>query len=99
MPWQPDGRYYGFEKEAIHAFAPAVSGVYGLYNFDHQLFIGEADNIREALLRHLDRDHSRSPRFQPTGFMFKTCTAEVRERNAEALIQQYQPVRQNELAL
>ena len=99
MPWQPDGRYYGFEKEAIHAFAPAVSGVYGLYNFDYQLFIGEADNIREALLRHLDRDHSRSPRFQPTGFMFKTCTAEVRERNAEALIQQYQPVRQNELAL
>ena len=99
MPWQPDGRYYGFEKEAIHAFAPAVSGVYGLYNFDYQLFIGEADNIREALLRHLDRDHSGSPRFQPTGFTFKTCPAELRERNAEALIQQYQPVRQNELAL
>lgn len=99
MTWQPDGRYYSFEGEAIHAFAPAVSGVYGLYNFNYQLFIGEADNIREALLRHLDWDQSRSLRFQPTGFTFKTCPAELRKRDAEALIQQYQPVRQNELAL
>ena len=99
MPWQPDGRYYGFEVEAIQAFAPAASGVYGLYNFDYQLFIGEADNIRQALLRHLDLDHSRPSRFQPTGFTFKTCPADLRARNAETLTQQYQPVRQNELAL
>ena len=99
MPWQPDGQFYGFEEEAIHAFAPAASGVYGLYNFDYQLFIGEADNVREALLRHLESDHSRSPRFQPTGFTFKTCPAELRKRNIESLTQQYQPVRQNELAL
>ncbi len=99
MAWQPDGKYYGFEEEEIHSFAPAVSGVYGLYNFDYQLFIGEADNIREALLRHLELDHSRSPRFQPTGFTFQTCLPELRKRTVEALTQQYQPVRQNELAI
>lgn len=99
MAWQPDGKYYSFEREAIRAHAPAASGVYALYNFDYQLFIGEAENIREALLRHLSDDDTPSPRFRPGGFTFKTCPAELRKRDAEALIQQYQPVRQNELAL
>lgn len=97
MAWQPDGKYYSFAREAIRAHAPAASGVYGLYNFDYQLFIGEAENIRQALLRHLSDDNVRSRRFQPSGFNFKTCPAELRKSNAEALIQIYHPILQSEL--
>jgi len=44
--------YYAFDEQAILAFAPQDSGVYGLYSFDRQIFIGESANIRESLLHH-----------------------------------------------
>ena len=42
MSWQPNGRYYSFTPEVIRACVPPSSGVYGLFNFNYQLLIGES---------------------------------------------------------
>jgi cell division septation protein DedD len=76
------------------ACAPPASGVYGLFNFECQLFIGEADNIQEALLRLEDGADFHSPHLQPTGYAFELCPPESRKSRAAELIKTFQPVLQ-----
>ena len=52
LSWHPEDRCDSFSREAILANAPPASGVYGLFNFDCQVFIGESANFQEALLHH-----------------------------------------------
>ena len=97
--WLPDGRCDSFTKGAILLFAPPTSGVYGLFNFDCQVFIGESANIQEALLRHESETDFQSQHLQPTGFTFEPCAAEVRKSKADELIAKFHPVLQTEVAL
>ena len=99
MSWQPNGRYYTFSPDVIRACVPPSSGVYGLFNFHHQLFIGESDNLQDALLRHRSDGDSQARRHRPTGFTFQLYSAEVRKRKAAELIERFRPVRQAEAAL
>jgi len=99
LSWNPDGRSERFTREAILAAAPTTSGVYGLFNFDCQLFIGEAANIREALLRHESETDFRSAHLKPTGFTFEPCAAELRAAKAADLIAKFLPVLQTEATL
>jgi cell division septation protein DedD len=96
MPWLPKGNTYAFCENSIEAYAPQVSGVYGIYNFDYQLYIGESSNIRAALQQHLSETERQPLRFQPTGFAFEPCSAEMRAVKAQHLIEEHQPVRQAE---
>src|SRR5262245_40110703 len=99
LSWQPDGRCGDFTKKAILAGAPQTSGVYGLYNFDCQVFIGEAENIQEALLRHIRETDFQSRHLQPTSFAYETCPAESRESKADALIVRFHPLLQTKAEL
>lgn len=99
LSWYPDGRSDSFTREAILACAPPASGVYGLFNGDCQVFIGESANIQEALLRHESETEFHSRHLQPTGFTFEPCPEEVRKSKAAALIAKYRPVLQTEAAL
>ena len=99
LSWQPDGRCAGFTKEAILACAPPTSGVYGLFNFDCQIFIGESANIQEVLLRLESEPDFQSPRLRPTGFTYEPCAAELRKVKAAELIARFHPVLQTEAAL
>ena len=99
LSWRPDGRCDGFTKEAILAGAPPTSGVYGLFNFNCQVFIGESANIQEALLRHESETDFQSQHLQPKGFAFEPCAAELRKPKADALIARFHPVLQTEAAL
>lgn len=94
LSWQPDGRCNSFTKESILAYAPPNSGVYGLFNFDCQIFIGESSNIREALLRHESETDFQSQHLRPTGFTFERCAAELRKTKADELIARFRPVLQ-----
>jgi cell division septation protein DedD len=95
VPWPSNGDYYNFREEAIKLHAPPVSGVYGIYNFKHHILIGQANNIREALLRHQKENKFRFRRLQPTGFTFEACPAEFKEFRVRQLIWEYQPVIQS----
>jgi cell division septation protein DedD len=94
MSWQPNGRHYSFNRDEISACAPAVSGVYGLYNRNYQLLIGESENIQESLLRHLNDEELRSRRYRPTDFSFETCLTKLRKQKAIELIESFRPILQ-----
>jgi cell division protein FtsN len=94
LSWKPDGHCDHFTKEAILTHAPAASGVYGLYNFDCQIFIGESANIREVLLRLEGECDFNSQRLRPTGFSFELCPQASRKQKASALIARYRPALQ-----
>jgi len=99
MSWQPNGRYYTFSPEVISACVPASSGVYGLFNFNYQLLIGESDNLKEALLRHRSDNDLQPRRYRPTGFTFQVYPADLRKLKAAELIERFRPVRQTDVAL
>jgi cell division septation protein DedD len=99
LSWQPDGRCDRFTKEAILACAPAISGVYGLFNFDCQIFIGESANLQETLLRLESEADFESPHLRPTGFTFEACGLELRKLKAAELIARFHPVLQTEASL
>jgi cell division septation protein DedD len=99
LSWNPDGRSESFTREVILAAAPTTSGVYGLFNFDCQLFIGAAANIRDALLRHESETDFQSAHLRPTGFTFEPCAAELRAVKAAELIAKFRPLLQSEAIL
>jgi hypothetical protein len=99
LSWQPDGRCNSFTKEAILACAPPTSGVYGLFNFDCQIFIGASANIREALLRHASETDFQSQHLRPTGFTFEPCAVELCKIEVDELTARFHPVLQSETAL
>lgn len=92
MPWKNHGDYYSFKPDSIAQHAPTVSGVYGLFNFRHQIVIDSAANIRHALLRHHQHTKFRFRRFEPTGFTFEACAPEIVKQRAEELIREYAPI-------
>lgn len=99
LSWHPDGRCDSFTREAILTCAPPTSGVYGLFNFDCQVFIGESANIQEALLRHESETDFQCQHLRPTGFTFEACAAELREPKANELIATFRPVLQTKAGL
>ena len=99
LSWRPEGRCNSFTKESILASAPPSSGVDGLVHFDRQIFIGESDNIREALLRRESEVDFKSQRLKPTGFTFELCGAESRKLWAAELVARFQPLLQKEMTL
>ena len=99
LSWESDGRCNSFTREAILACAPPTSGVYGLFNFDCQVFIGESANIQEALLRHESESDFQSRHLQPTGFTFEPCAVELCRSKVDELIARFHPVLQSEATL
>src|SRR5258706_4977522 len=99
LSWHPEGRCDSFTKEAILDCAPPTSGVYALFNFDCQVFIGESANIQEALLRHESETDFQSGHLRPTDFTFEPCAAELRAAKAAELIARFRPVLQTEATL
>jgi len=96
MPWPSNGDYYGFKEDTIKSYAPPISGVYGIYNFNHHILIGHSNNLRKALLRHHSETKFRFRRLQPTGFTFEVCPTESKGFRAEELIWEYDPILQND---
>jgi cell division septation protein DedD len=97
--WRPEGRCNSFTRASILASAPPSSGVYGLINFSRHIFIGESDNIREALLRHESEAEFESQSLRPTGFTFELCGADLRKLWAAELVARFHPVLQEQNVL
>ncbi len=89
-----------FDRFAPHTFslasvrknAPPLSGVYGLSNAREWIFVGETDNIKATLIRHLQETHTPLLERGPTGFSFEVCVPYNRLARQERLIEEYQPV-------
>lgn len=90
-PWQPHNNFHPFEGTIIDRLVPAVSGVYGLHTRRQQLFIGEAADLHETLLRYRKESEKLFPDRQPSFFSFEVCETKLRASRAQALIAEYHP--------
>jgi hypothetical protein len=79
-----------FQLDSVMTSAPEASGVYGLFN-GLWVYIGETDNIRERILKHLDGDLPCISRYRPSGFAFELVSPAARRLRLEYLIEKYQP--------
>ena len=82
-----------YSADSIRKNAPMESGVYGLSNSLHWLYVGQSGNIRDSLLKHLmdsgtDREHA------PTGFRFELSPEQSRLHRQQSLILELGPTRQ-----
>ena len=83
---------HAFSLLSVQRNAPALSGVYGLSNARDWLLVGETDDIKAALLSHLQETHTPLLEREPTGFVFELCVSNERVARQERLIQDYQPI-------
>ena len=57
-----------------------------------RIYIGESDNIRGALLGHLQDLYTSLMKRQPTGFVFEICEGTRRTARQDRLVLEYEPV-------
>jgi hypothetical protein len=79
-----------FTANSIREHAPALSGVYGITNAKEWILIGEADNIRDALITHLQEPGTPLLQHNPKGFVYELCDPLNRRIRQERLILEYQ---------
>ena len=82
---------YSFTRLSIHLHAPAKSGVYYLHNSARCIYVGEAENIRHALLAHLQGDIPWITVWAPTGFSFELCSETLRFQKRNELTMLFRP--------
>ena len=75
----------------VYAQAPTASGVYGISNAREWIYIGDTDNIRGALLAHLQDSAAAVMQRQPTGFVFEVCEQSRRPARQDRLVLEYEP--------
>jgi hypothetical protein len=80
-----------FTSGGVQAYAPAVSGVYGISNAQEWIYIGETDNIQGALLAHLQDVRASLMQRQPTGFVYEACELARRPGRQDRLVIEYNP--------
>ncbi len=80
-----------FSSSSVSLNAPSAPGVFGITNSREWLMIGEADDIRAALLNQLAQS-SLLRSMDPTGFVFEVCQASVRSARHKRLIEEYRPI-------
>ena len=81
-----------FVSMTIQVYAPAAAGVYGISNAREWIYIGETEDIKGALLQHLQDIGTSLMKRQPTGFVFEICGGAHRPARQDRLVREYEPV-------
>jgi excinuclease UvrABC nuclease subunit len=86
---------FTFSEAGIAKYAPRGSGVYGIYNRNGWIYIGEAKDIEARLYEHLRGKSDQSARILrqgPTAFIFELCDARTRTTREAQLIAELAPI-------
>ncbi len=83
---------YAFTAASISQNAPSWGGVYGLSNAQAWIYFGAADDIRAALLDHLNRRNPPPDFRSVAGFIFELCDPPERAQRCRRLIERLHPV-------
>jgi hypothetical protein len=86
-----DGETYPFTFEAVREKAPNASGVYSISTAGRWVYVGESDDIRQSLFRHLNEPSESMNRFGPLLFSFELAPAAERVARQQALISELEP--------
>lgn len=90
MPFE-QGFPRAFTLMSVQEHAPSVAGLYGITNAGEWIFIGEAENIQEALLCHLREPNTDLLSRAPTGFVYEVCGRARRSDRQDRLVREYEP--------
>ena len=88
MPWN-NTNPFAYHSVGMITGAPAASGVYGIYNAQQWIYIGESQNIQARLLQHLNGDNPCIARLNPTSFMFELSPDNQRVARQNQLILEF----------
>jgi hypothetical protein len=91
MPFENHGNR-AFTLTSVDRNAPAASGVYGLSNAHHWIYVGETGNIQAELFRHLRHGSEFLKEQNPSGFAFEVCSAEHRMERHNRLLFELEPI-------
>jgi hypothetical protein len=91
MPFRGFQRY-SFSPTSVRQNAPISPGVYGISNANEWIFIGSGEDVRAALLVHLNSPGTELLARKPTGFVFETCAPEACLARQQRLIAELKPV-------
>ncbi len=80
-----------FTVGSVRDHAPNVSGLYGITNAGVWIYIGEAENVQEALLDHLREPNTTLLSRAPTGFVYEPCERAKRRDRQDRLVREYEP--------
>ena len=83
---------YSFTAFSVRQNAPASSGIYGLSNAQGWIYIRAVDDIRAALLDHLDERNPTRDFRSVTGFTFELCDTAGRSQRCSRLIEELRPL-------
>ena len=80
-----------FSESAIRLHAPSGPGVYGISNSSEWIYIGECENIQQALLQHASELNTPMHTRNPTGFVFEICDWRNGPSLQDRLVFEYEP--------
>jgi hypothetical protein len=86
-----DGETYPFTFEAVREKVPSASGVYSIYTAERWVYVGESDDIRQSLFRHLNEPSEAMTRFGQLSFSFELAPAADRKGRQQAMIEEFEP--------
>ena len=85
-------RSYSFTAASIRQNAPAWGDIDGLSNAHAWIYIRAVDDIRAALLDHLNERNPTSDLRSVAGFSFELCDTAERSQRCSRLIEELRPV-------
>jgi len=91
MPFARPGAY-SFTVFSIRKNAPAWGGIYGLSNAQSWIYIHAVDDIRSALLDHMNERNPTVDFRSVTGFSFELCDGTERSQRCSQLVEELHPV-------
>lgn len=83
--------WYYFNRQSILANAPAISGVYAVFNSQRWIYVGEGRDIRARLLAHSNGDNRCITQLNPTGFQLEQWPAHQGVARQDELILALRP--------
>lgn len=81
-----DNDTYAFGFRAVQDKAPNKSGVYTIYTSQQWLYVGESEDVKESLFRHLNEASACMARLGPLSFSFEVVPAAARLGRQQALV-------------
>jgi hypothetical protein len=87
-----ENKSYSFTYFSIFLHAPAKPGIYAIHSENRLIYVGESENIRESLQRHLQGENPWVSVWEPSGFCYEVCLDQSRITRKEQLVAQLRPV-------
>jgi excinuclease UvrABC nuclease subunit len=90
MPWNGSGGF-NFNQASVNINAPAVSGVYALYDEGKWIYFGESKDIKDRLTQHINNETNQCIKnARPDFFAFQVIAGEAqRKARQDALIREF----------